>query len=166
MPLKERTHPQGSRLGPFEVGKRLGGASCGADLQDRRLELDRGGLPRQQVQEDITGHGGHCQCAVHPPSRVTEAPVIIDACGEQRYATSSATSSGSINRRMAAFASRICSTTASGARPCAAAWPAIWSSTSGGRTYAGVTQFEVTPWAAPSRASTLESPSSACLAVT
>ena len=50
--------------------------------------------------------------------------------------------------------------------PWAAAWSAIWFSTSGVRTYPGLTQLLVTPCGPPSIAVTFDIPSSACLAVT
>lgn len=67
---------------------------------------------------------------------------------------------------MADGASMIRSTTSFSGSPCARAWPAIWLVTSGVRTYAGLTQLEVTPCGAPSSAITFDSPSRACFAAT
>ncbi|GAB3844038.1 hypothetical protein GCM10029963_20020 [Micromonospora andamanensis] len=66
----------------------------------------------------------------------------------------------------AARASMIFSITSDSGMPWAADWSAIWLSTSAVRTYAGLMQLAVTPCAAPSNATTFDSPSSACFAET
>jgi len=57
-----------------------------------------------------------------------------DAAAEQRNATSSATSAGSISRLMAGSVSMISLTTCSAAMPCSRAWSPICRSTKGVRT--------------------------------
>src|SRR5258706_1716866 len=95
-----------------------------------------------------------------------EVPVMYEAAGEHRYATSSATSVGSISRLIADRANMIFSTTSDSEMPWVTAWAATWFCTSEVRTYAGFTQFAVTPCGADSTATTLVIPSSACFADT
>jgi hypothetical protein len=62
------------------------------------------------------------------------APVMAEAFSEARKRASSATSSGSMRRRMAAWARKTFSTTSSGEIPRVRAWSWIWPSTRGVRT--------------------------------
>jgi hypothetical protein len=89
-----------------------------------------------------------------------------DAGPEQRKATSSATSAGSISRLMAGSVSMMSVITCCSEMPCNLAWSLICFSTSGVRTYAGQTVLEVTPRGPPSSAITFDSPSRPCLAAT
>jgi hypothetical protein len=72
--------------------------------------------------------------AVQPPSSTHADPLANDAAAEQRKATSSATSAGSISRLMAGSASMMSVTTRSAGMSCSLACSLICRSTSGVRT--------------------------------
>src|SRR5262249_21998788 len=126
-PDPERDHP-----GLLQLLDHGGGRSGGAGLPHGTLELDARRPTRPQFEKRHSRHVP--QCALHPPSSISEVPVMNDACGEHKYTTSSATSSGSINRLIAVGSSMIFATTSSSLRLCALAWASIWRSTRAVRT--------------------------------
>ena len=106
-------------------------------------------------------------CALHPPSIIIELPVMKDGLWRAKVRhqlgdlvwLDEPLDRGRRQHDCRARRPRLGS-------PCTCAWSAICCSTSGVRTYAGLTQLEVTPCGAPSSAMTLDRPSRPCLAET
>src|SRR4051794_2505554 len=138
-------------------GKGAMGA-CPLESQIDRLGLRRTGFGSR--------YGLFSYCAVHPPSMVRAAPVMLLAASELRNTASSPSCSGVTNLLEGCFSPSRSRAAASPLRPLRSASASICFWTRGVSTQPGQMQLEVIPVSAFSSAATLLRPMTPCLAAT
>src|SRR4029077_6785686 len=105
-------------------------------------------------------------CAVHPPSIDRAAPVMVAASSPQRNTAKEPICSGEVKRNIGCFSRTRFSFACSTGIPASCALASTCFCTKGVSTQPGQMALQVTPLFAVSMATTLLSPTRACLAAT